>query len=277
MFSRESIEQILPGDVFRYDGTDFVCKYAPESTADRFCIVKPIAVVEYFVDFVSQFTGGNIFELGIAEGGSTALIALAAKPRRLVAVDLEPTRLAALDQFIQERGLNQSVRPMFGVDQSDHSQLREILHEEFGSEPLDLVIDDASHQLELTRTSFEVLFPHLRPGGLYTIEDWRADIQFRDAVVDQLTEPKTPEEVAAAERLRANMVAKRSGPSEPAKRPLNDLAIELVLACASFTEVIDEVTVNDHWVIVRRGPAEVDPGSFRLRNCFRDYFGYLAS
>jgi hypothetical protein len=40
------------------------------------------------------------------------------------------------------------------------------------SGPLDLIIDDASHMYGLTKTSFETLFPLLRPGGLYIIEDW---------------------------------------------------------------------------------------------------------
>jgi hypothetical protein len=35
------------------------------------------------------------------------------------------------------------------------------------------VIDDASHIYEPTRASFETLFPYLRPGGLYIIEDWQ--------------------------------------------------------------------------------------------------------
>jgi hypothetical protein len=34
------------------------------------------------------------------------------------------------------------------------------------------VLDDASHQYEPTKASFETLFPLLRPGGLYIIKDW---------------------------------------------------------------------------------------------------------
>jgi hypothetical protein len=40
------------------------------------------------------------------------------------------------------------------------------------SAPLDLVIDDASHIYGPTKASFQALFPLLRPGGLYLIEDW---------------------------------------------------------------------------------------------------------
>jgi predicted methyltransferase len=35
---------------------------------------------------------------------------------------------------------------------------------------LDLVVDDTSH-LGPTRASFNTLFPRLRPGGVYVIED----------------------------------------------------------------------------------------------------------
>ncbi|MFF4403292.1 hypothetical protein [Streptomyces sp. NPDC001404] len=37
--------------------------------------------------------------------------------------------------------------------------------------PLDIVIDDGSHRSSDVITSFRTLFPHLRPGGLYVIED----------------------------------------------------------------------------------------------------------
>jgi hypothetical protein len=37
---------------------------------------------------------------------------------------------------------------------------------------IDIVIDDCSHQAALTRLAFETLFPHVRPGGFYVIEDW---------------------------------------------------------------------------------------------------------
>lgn len=37
---------------------------------------------------------------------------------------------------------------------------------------MDLVVDDASHFYEQTKTSFQTLFPLVRPGGMYIIEDW---------------------------------------------------------------------------------------------------------
>ena len=37
---------------------------------------------------------------------------------------------------------------------------------------LDIVIDDCSHLAEPTRLAFETLFPRVRPGGFYVVEDW---------------------------------------------------------------------------------------------------------
>ena len=50
----------------------------------------------------------------------------------------------------------------------------------FGNRPLDLVMDDASHLGPQTRASFETLFPRLRAGGLYIIEDWSWHLQGLD-------------------------------------------------------------------------------------------------
>jgi hypothetical protein len=44
---------------------------------------------------------------------------------------------------------------------------------EVAPEGFDVVIDDASHIASLTRASFWQIFGHhLRPGGLYVVEDW---------------------------------------------------------------------------------------------------------
>ncbi|HEV7759673.1 MAG TPA: class I SAM-dependent methyltransferase [Acidimicrobiales bacterium] len=53
-------------------------------------------------------------------------------------------------------------------DQSDAGYLDELART-IG--PLDVVIDDGSHVNDHVRTSFEALFPHVRPGGWYVIED----------------------------------------------------------------------------------------------------------
>jgi hypothetical protein len=59
----------------------------------------------------------------------------------------------------------------FSTSQTDRKILDDIVRNELADE-LDLVVDDASHTYEQTKTSFEFLFPLLQPGGVYVIEDW---------------------------------------------------------------------------------------------------------
>ncbi len=114
-----------------------------------------------------------IFELGIWDGGSTAFWFEYFQPDKLVAVDFldredDPEFLA----YVNRKDAGARLKTYWRTDQSDRKRLAEIVAEEFGETPLDLVIDDASHELHATKASFETLFPLLRPGGLYIIEDW---------------------------------------------------------------------------------------------------------
>ena len=142
-----------------------------------------------YLEILERFQAENFVELGIASGGSAALTALVAPPRKLIAVDLKPDRVEALDELIAERGLGERLRLHYGVDQADRERLAAILDEEFGDEPLGLVIDDASHRLDETRASFETLFPRLRPGGLCVIEDWNHDHLLCRAIAAALADP----------------------------------------------------------------------------------------
>lgn len=54
------------------------------------------------------------------------------------------------------------------ADQSDACALRRAVD---ACPPFDLVVDDGSHIASHVITTFEVLFPKLRPGGYYAIED----------------------------------------------------------------------------------------------------------
>ncbi|RGD57316.1 class I SAM-dependent methyltransferase [Kitasatospora xanthocidica] len=65
-------------------------------------------------------------------------------------------------------GLDQQRLHTLKADQSDPAQMIEIA-ERHG--PFDIVIDDGSHINEHVRTTFRALFPHVRAGGLYVIED----------------------------------------------------------------------------------------------------------
>ena len=114
----------------------------------------------------------NVLELGMWDGGSVALWYELLRPDKLVGVDV--TRHDDSDYFrryVERNDLSERLSTYWGTDQADAGRLREIVATEFDG-PLDLVIDDASHIDGPTRASFEALFPLLRTGGLYIIEDW---------------------------------------------------------------------------------------------------------
>jgi predicted O-methyltransferase YrrM len=244
-----------------------------KAPAGRIPVMKERGMVERYLDLAGRFPVRTVVELGIRAGGSTALVQELFQPDTLVAVELDGTPAPALTRYIEDQGVGDRVRPHYGVDQSDRARLRQLLDDELGDRAIDLVIDDASHLYDETRASFEVLFPRMREGGAYLIEDWNTDHLIGDAVLATLRDASAPDHDA----VTAQVAARRSTPAPVAtRRPLLQLAIELMLVRASWGDVVRDVEVNDSWVVVRRGAEVIDPASFRLDDLVHDHFGYLA-
>lgn len=254
-------------DRFRVGDIEFQCSFQRGSKADRFFIRKHRRLVEEYLDVFDDFPHSNVVELGIAEGGSVALMALVAPPKKMVALELDENRVDALDELIGRLALTERVHPYYGVDQADRTRLRAIIDEEFADEPLDLVIDDASHRLDKTRASFETLFPRLRPGGLFLIEDWNQQ-QLSRVLGEALANPDSPTSAEFERRLGEE-------PTAGSKTYRIKLIMELVLAQAESDEFLSEVTVGHLLVGVRRGPGQIDPLAFRLSELFTDHLGLL--
>jgi cephalosporin hydroxylase len=248
---------------FRVGDVEFRCGFG-DSRGRLFSIEKDPSEIEAYLEIVERFQRENSVELGIAFGGSLALTALVAPPRKLVALDLKPDRVEALDELIAERGLGEHVRLHYGVDQADRERLAAILDDEVGDEPLGLVIDDASHRLDATRASFETLFPRLRPGGLFVIEDWNHQHLLGRAIAAALADP-SPDLQARFERA----FFETPGPS------LARLVIELILVHAESDEFVREVRVDRQSAHIYRGSGEVDPSEFRLADLITNDFGLL--
>ena len=257
--SRPSLSGATPH--FRVGDVEFRCGFE-DSRGRLFSIQKHPGRIAGYLEILERFPAENFVELGIASGGSAALTALVASPRKLIAVDLKPDRVEALDELIAERGLRERVRLHYGVDQADRERLAAILDEEFGDEPLGLVIDDASHRLDETRASFETLFPRLRPGGLCVIEDWNHDHLLSRAIATALADP-SPDLWERFERAEA---------PDP---PLTRLVIELILINAESDEFVREVRVDRNWACICRGSGELDPSEFRVRDLITNDFGLL--
>jgi hypothetical protein len=271
------------------DGVEFQVAPFGGAPGDRqLVVVKPRGAIEGYQELLGRHDHPNVVELGIAFGGSVGLFALLAQPSKLVAVELSAERVPLLDDLIASRGLEDRVRLHYGTDQADVARLAAIVDEEFRGESLDLVIDDASHMYDETVASFELLFPHLRPGGDYVIEDWSADHWLRAVLVAALADPASPQHGWAQEAMAGRIpsgnagqaaqtaVAVASLASQPA-RPLSRLAAQLVLAAAEPGSGVESVVCNRFWFVVRRSDDPLEPGAFRLADACPDPFGTISA
>lgn len=145
------------------------------SRSDRFVVRKSQAMIDDYVELFSERAASRLLEIGIADGGSAALLHTWLQPDKLVTVDINPDPVPALEQLAQEAG--GSLKTYWGVDQADRDRLSAIVEDEFGDDRIDVVIDDASHLLDQTRSSFEVIFPRVATDGVYLIEDWCSHLQ----------------------------------------------------------------------------------------------------
>jgi hypothetical protein len=104
----------------------------------------------------------RLLEIGIHEGGSLQLWRDYFPRGTIVGIDLKLP-----DHFVPGERIQ-----IFEGSQADTAFLSEVANKT-APEGFDIVIDDASHIGALTKTTFWHLFDHhLKPGGLYAIEDW---------------------------------------------------------------------------------------------------------
>jgi hypothetical protein len=104
----------------------------------------------------------KLLEIGVHKGGSLKLWRDYFPRAEIVGVDLKLPQNFVSGERIQ----------LFQGSQADTEFLSAVATKT-APEGFDIIIDDASHVGELTKTTFWHLFEHhLKPGGLYAIEDW---------------------------------------------------------------------------------------------------------
>jgi hypothetical protein len=214
-----------------------------DSKADRFVLLKTRRMIESLFRFVPERIE-NVVDLGIFKGGSIALNQMLFSPKRMVGIDVKPRRVDALDRFIDRRRLNENVRLYYGTSQGDQERLTEIVQENFGEEPLDLVIDDCSHMYELCKASLNILFPRVRPGGLYVIEDW------------------------GWAHWSGDYWQGSGHPFVEERTPLSRLILELVMIAASRPGLISEVTIRHSAAYLTRGDEVVSGAPFDVSEAY---------
>lgn len=136
---------------------------------------------EHFKELVDKDV--RLLELGILKGGSLALWRDYFPNGLIVGLDLNPVEIDDASGRIRT----------YRGEQQD-TQLLDRIAKETAPDGFDVIIDDCSHIGELTRISFWHLFEnHLKPGGLYVIEDWSTGYwdSFFDGVSFKPQQPRT--------------------------------------------------------------------------------------
>jgi hypothetical protein len=104
-------------------------------------------------------TAARVLEVGVYRGGGLDLLRhYLGADAYLVGIDIDPTAAASLEgKYPVEIG-----------DQADGEFLRGVVE---GHGPFDVVIDDGGHTMTQQIASVEALFPVLKGGGTYLVED----------------------------------------------------------------------------------------------------------
>jgi SAM-dependent methyltransferase len=210
----------------------------------HFPLVKRKPMIESIVDRIATDRVDNIVELGIFKGGSTVLYRELYHPKRLVAIELSRQRVAPLDDYIDRHSLQDVVHLHYGTRQGDGERLTSIVQEEFGGNDLDLVVDDCSHRYEQSKTSFDAIFPRLRPGGSYVIEDWGW--------------AHWPSE--AWQRPAKHWANERT--------PMSRLVLELVMVTASRPGLVSRIEIDGEKAVVTRGEEVITDPAIQVSSCY---------
>lgn len=114
---------------------------------------------EYYKLALDIGSGGRVLELGVREGMSL-----------LIWKELFPEGIVMGVDNNAEKEASWPDGTIKLVAGQDDPQVAEVARQ--ASAEWDLIVDDASHVGELTAKSFELLWPLVRKGGWYVIEDW---------------------------------------------------------------------------------------------------------
>lgn len=210
-------------------------RHRPPPSGDEFIYVhKDAAFVAAMDEALARVRPRRMVEIGILDGGSAIYWQHRYDLTRLAAFDICPEALA-FTNYLTRNKLTDAVRVHLGVDQADRNAVHAAIESDFGGELIDAVVDDASHQYAQTKAALETVFPYLRAGGAYIIEDWAWGHTHNwplDAWADQ-----------------------------PLMSPL---LCELLLVCASRRGVIDRIEIDTRFAVIWRGKAELAREGFRL-------------
>lgn len=100
----------------------------------------------------------KLLEIGIYKGASLRMWKDYLPACQIVGVDVDPVAMAHEDERIK----------VYIGDQANRGFLEQIAQSEG---PFDFVVDDGGHRAVQQKTSLRALWSHVKPGGIYVIED----------------------------------------------------------------------------------------------------------
>jgi hypothetical protein len=209
----------------------------PNSSDEVITLFKDPHFTRRYIDHLDGFKVDNMIEVGIWDGGSAIFFWNLLSPKKLCCIELKH-KAEYLTNYIEREKLSEGFRVHFGVDQADRERLNAIIAEEYAGDALDLVIDDASHLYTPSLATFETLFPRLRNGGLYFLEDWKANLIF----------------------------PRHGGGDSDDFPPFHHLVRELLEVSLRAPSIISAVKCYHNFVILERGPEKLEEGEFKIES-----------
>jgi cephalosporin hydroxylase len=136
-------------------------KYGTDKAGPHVHTFKGFCFLDVYERHLSylQYENVNFLELGILNGSSLKMWEEYFTNGNIIGLDIDPTKM----RYTTDR------TKIYVGSQSDELLINKIKSDYPNG--FDVVLDDASHLNELTITSFNLLFNHLKPGGYYIIED----------------------------------------------------------------------------------------------------------
>ena len=124
-------------------------------------LIKMDHYLDVYPEIIGHLQGKEVsfLEIGVYKGGSIGLWkGYFSAGSKLTFLDIDPAckELALAGTTIE-------------VGEQEDTTFLERVAKEHG--PFDLIVDDGGHKMSQQRTSFQYLFQHLKPRGLYVVED----------------------------------------------------------------------------------------------------------
>ncbi len=139
---------------------DLAIKHGTDKGTESFRGLVPKGYTRVYERYLEPLRDRELsfLEIGVQKGASVKMWEEYFPNSRIWGIDIKPD----CEQYASER-----ISIRIG-DQTDRGFLRELAAE---AGPFDVVVDDGGHRMEQHRVSLEELWPSLRRGGLYFVED----------------------------------------------------------------------------------------------------------